>query len=268
MTQAIGAIRRAPDLQVALADLEDDVRRSTDPAAPGVRLSEERAANVAELIRLGHEYLALDPNGSVAEFASWLSSTLRGEDRDGGDAVDIVTFHAAKGLEWSIVHLAGLEEGYVPIHHAETTPRPLEEERRLLYVALTRARDELHCTWARSRTFGSRSAKRSPSPWLDVIAQTVGLAPQRTPRREGAAKARATSRLAAFRTRRPRPRAPGALRGAAGLAPPGREAGRRAGVRGVQRRDAGRGGHRRPGTRQELRSVSGIGPVEGRTIRR
>ena len=63
---------------------------------------------------------------------------MRDEDRAGGDSVDLVTFHAAKGLEWPVVHLAGLEEGLVPIHHADTED-DIDEERRLLYVALTRA---------------------------------------------------------------------------------------------------------------------------------
>ena len=262
VTQAIGAIRRAPDLQVALADLEDDVRRSTDPAAPGVRLSEERAANVRELIRLGHEYQALEPTGSVAAFASWLSSTLRGEDRDGGDAVDVATFHAAKGLEWPIVHLAGLEEGYVPIHHARDDPAALEEERRLLYVALTRARDELHCTWARSRTFGSRSAKRSPSPWLEIIAETVGLGPRRTPRREGAAKARATR--ASLRSGRD-DLEPEHLALFEALRAWRRQVAKQADVPAfVVFNDAtlAEVATRRPSTRQQLRSVSGIGPAK------
>src|SRR5690606_27022521 len=105
--------------------------------------------------------------------------------RAGGDAVEIVTFHAAKGLEWPVVHVAGLEDGFVPIHHARDDAAALDEERRLLYVALTRARDELHCSWARSRAFGSRSLNRSPSPWLDIIATAVGSGPVAVGRREG-----------------------------------------------------------------------------------
>jgi DNA helicase-2/ATP-dependent DNA helicase PcrA len=156
----------------------------------GPRLTDERLANLAELVRLGREYLALDPGAGVLAFLGWLNSTLRNEDRAGGNTVEIVTFHAAKGLEWSVVHVAGLEEGYVPIHHAETED-DLDEERRLLYVALTRARDELHCTWARKRAFGSRSMNRSPSPWLAAIETTVGVAPSQVDRKEGARRAHA-----------------------------------------------------------------------------
>ncbi|MHB1138109.1 MAG: ATP-dependent helicase [Microthrixaceae bacterium] len=228
--QAITTLRRATSLQTALGDLEDEVRRSapealgtieptagdgatgpagggaagvaTAPAAAPGGLSAERAANLVELVRLGREYLVLDPTGGTVGFVSWLTSALRGEDRHGGDSVEIVTFHAAKGLEWSIVHVAGLEEGFVPIHHAKDTPDDLEEERRLLYVALTRARDELHCTWARSRTFGSRSLQRKPSPWLGTIATTVGARAPEVPRADGVARARAA------RASLPRPGAP------------------------------------------------------------
>lgn len=192
---ALGQLRRASTLQMALGDLEADVLRASgagDGARPSTpRLTEDRAANLDELVRLGREYLELDPQGSVAAFLGWLSSTLKGEDRVGGDAVEIVTFHAAKGLEWSVVHVAGLEEGYVPIHHARDDEDDLDEERRLLYVALTRARDELHCSWARTRTFGSRTANRNPSPWLDVVRGAVGLPPERVDRRTGAKRARA-----------------------------------------------------------------------------
>ncbi|UDY36918.1 ATP-dependent helicase [Dermatobacter hominis] len=183
VTEALQVVRRAPSLDVALADLDHDV-------VGGDRLTEERAANVAEVVRLGREFLALEPSGDAPAFLAWLTTTLRDEDRGGGDAVDIVTFHAAKGLEWSVVHVAGLEEGYVPIHHAETTD-DVDEERRLLYVALTRARDELHCTWARKRTFGSRSMNRSPSPWVESIETTLGVAPTQVSRSKGAERARA-----------------------------------------------------------------------------
>ncbi|MGI9577307.1 MAG: 3'-5' exonuclease [Microthrixaceae bacterium] len=150
----------------------------TDDA--GSNYTEDRLANLAELVRLGREYLALDPSGGTAEFASWLRDTL--DDTDAaGDAVEIVTFHAAKGLEWPVVHIAGLEKGYVPIHHAEDDPDALEEERRLLYVAITRAREELHCSWAQRRAFGSRSLRRSASPWLDDIRRGLGDEPSRAP---------------------------------------------------------------------------------------
>jgi len=209
--EALGVVRRTSSLEVALADLEAEVlARSPQPqvvdltegpAGPpplddgagdgdAPRMTDERLANLAELVRLGREYRALDPGAGPPAFLGWLSSTLRNEDRAGGDSVEIVTFHAAKGLEWSVVHVAGLEEGYVPIHHADTDDQ-VDEERRLLYVALTRARDELHCTWARKRAFGSRSMNRSPSPWLAVIETTVGVAPARMSRQEGAKRASA-----------------------------------------------------------------------------
>jgi len=87
------------------------------------------------------------------------------------DAVELATFHRAKGLEWTWVAVVGIEDGYVPIVHA-TTPTALDEERRLLYVALTRAVEELHCSWARSRrTGGGRRAEREPSPWLAAVAR-------------------------------------------------------------------------------------------------
>ena len=221
--QAVSALRRASSLQMALGDLEEQVRRATpdqdepDGDAPEgapapataqttateapptdremrrsaeEQLTQERAANLAELVRLGREYLAIDPDGGIPGFLGWMTSALRGEDRSAGDAVELVTFHAAKGLEWPIVHLAGLEEGFVPIHHAKESDDDVDEERRLLYVALTRAREELHCTWARSREFGSRSLTRKPSPWLEIVASTVGMAPLQVDRKEGARRAR------------------------------------------------------------------------------
>ena len=92
---------------------------------------------------------------------------------NGADAVDVATFHAAKGLEWPIVHLAGLEQGLVPISRAQT-PDEVAEERRLLYVAITRAERELHCHWAAERAFGERTADRAPSPYLSAILSAAG----------------------------------------------------------------------------------------------
>ena len=76
--------------------------------------------------------------------------------------VELVTFHRAKGLEWQAVHVVGLESGLVPIVHA-ATPEALAEERRLLYVALTRAGRVLECSWARSRAMGSGPGHGAPA---------------------------------------------------------------------------------------------------------
>jgi DNA helicase-2/ATP-dependent DNA helicase PcrA len=96
-------------------------------------------------------------------------TTLRADTADTyRDAVELATFHAAKGLEWPVVFVVGLEQGLVPIGHADT-PAARAEERRLLYVALTRAEIELHCSWAERRTFASRALPRSPSPYLNTI---------------------------------------------------------------------------------------------------
>ncbi len=87
------------------------------------------------------------------------------------DAVELATFHRAKGLEWTSVMVVGLEDGFVPIIYAESDAAR-EEERRLLYVALTRASTDLHCSWSRARTMGhGQKVERQPSPWLAAVAR-------------------------------------------------------------------------------------------------
>ena len=107
------------------------------------------------------EYLRYDSSATAAGFVSWLEASLRSDPpRQVGDAVDVMTFHRAKGLEWRVVFVTGLEDGLVPIAHARS-PEAAAEERRLLYVACTRAMDDLRCSWAASDP--SQVAVRSAS---------------------------------------------------------------------------------------------------------
>ncbi len=179
-----------------------------------------RLANLAELLRLAEEYSAGDPSPTGSGFTTWLAATVRAEDSgSGGDAVEIATFHAAKGLEWPIVHVAGVEAGLVPIGHAKT-PEAEAEERRLLYVAITRAERELRLSWAEQRTFGTRTSSRSPSPYLSEIADVLAaMAAGVAPGDWRAPLARERERL---RNRRPGPRSSGGTKGgAAALTEPG-----------------------------------------------
>jgi DNA helicase-2/ATP-dependent DNA helicase PcrA len=139
---------------------------------------------LVRLADLADDFLATVPDGTVAALRTWLAA---GGNDDGGarDAVDVITFHAAKGLEWPVVVVAGFESGLVPHVGAGTAHRT--EEVRLAYVALSRATERLHVTWA-ARRIGK---DRSPSPWLNALAATaveVTIAPpitlHRSPRTE------------------------------------------------------------------------------------
>ena len=176
-----GNLLRQPEIGAALAHLRrlpasmPFVPRLVDlEEAAGDGGAEERLRNLELLVRLGREYAAIDAVASVDGFVAWLQAGDRSEFGGSGDAVELTTFHRAKGLEWPVVFVTGLERGLVPIGHA-TTPAAEAEERRLLYVALSRALDEVHCTWAERRTFGSRTVPRAPSPLLDPIQEAVAV---------------------------------------------------------------------------------------------
>ena len=100
------------------------------------------------------------------------------------DAVCVSTMHAAKGLEWPVVHVAGLEEGLVPVAGAERGGS-LDEEKRLLYVALTRARHHLHLSWAQRRDTPGQPAERRPCRWLASLAAAGAADPPGTSRWQG-----------------------------------------------------------------------------------
>jgi DNA helicase II / ATP-dependent DNA helicase PcrA len=161
---------RLNDLEELAGELRDEVEEGS--AGSGVP---ERIDQIEAVIRLAHEYLGVEPHGSTAGFLAWVHGAITSSSDEpdrAGDVVELATFHRAKGLEWPVVFVAGLERGYVPIGNADDAAGRAEEQ-RLLYVAVTRAERELHCSWAKSRTFGSRTTARSASYWLENIEAAI-----------------------------------------------------------------------------------------------
>jgi DNA helicase II / ATP-dependent DNA helicase PcrA len=266
------AVAGATTAGPSAADPSDDSPGGRSRAAhaqhtPGTEGADDRAANLEALQRLAQDFAALVPDPSVSAFESWLATSTGGDDRSTADAVEITTFHAAKGLEWPVVHLAGLEDGLVPIGHARAAADQAEE-RRLFYVAVTRAEEELHCTWAEERTFGTRTSARRRSPFVDE-AEAAGAF-------GGSAvvpsDASVAERLAARRARRSRRSAARTL--SSGLPESGLHTRLRA-WRSDQAKAARAPAYtvfnddtledlvtRRPATVDELLEVRGIGPVK------
>ncbi|MCD4525438.1 ATP-dependent DNA helicase UvrD2 [Nocardioides sp. cx-173] len=104
------------------------------------------------------------------------------------EGVTLATFHAAKGLEWDSVFLCGLQDGTLPIVYADT-PAAIEEERRLLYVGMTRARVDLALSWAQARNPG-QAARRKPSRFLDPLLPDAVRSEPATARRSRVANCR------------------------------------------------------------------------------
>ncbi|HEX2738237.1 MAG TPA: 3'-5' exonuclease, partial [Acidimicrobiia bacterium] len=175
-----GNFLERPEVRAALDTLRKTAKAApamsfgehlADLAADALELPEERREHVDALVRLGREYLLAEGGaGSLDGFVGYLGTALRGDTSVvAGDAVELLTFHRAKGLEFHTVFVTGLERGFVPISHADTAAE-LSEERRLLYVALSRAERELHLSWSEERTMGLRTMKRTASPYLEAIA--------------------------------------------------------------------------------------------------
>ncbi|HYA67364.1 MAG TPA: 3'-5' exonuclease, partial [Acidimicrobiales bacterium] len=168
--EAVRALRRFPTgaaLRPALTDVAE-----TLGAAGSVP---------ASVWRLADEYAVEEPEPAVGGFLAWLAATVgpvsdeppeAGATPSPAGEVVLSTFHRAKGLEWPAVAIVGLEDGLVPIAYA-TTPGALDEERRLLYVAITRAERDLWCSWAASRTVSGHQRGRDPSPYLAALLDSA-----------------------------------------------------------------------------------------------
>jgi DNA helicase-2/ATP-dependent DNA helicase PcrA len=139
----------------------------------------ERMENVRELVAAAAAWSdeTAEPEDGASPLERFLTSAAlaTSEDTVGGDpeGVSLLTVHAAKGLEWPVVVLAGLEDGLLPLSRSLETTEGVEEERRLAYVGVTRARDRLYLTWARSRRRGGQLMPGRASRFLDALPADI-----------------------------------------------------------------------------------------------
>jgi DNA helicase-2/ATP-dependent DNA helicase PcrA len=160
------------DAPAGLGEAAADVLRAGlnwSPESPpaGAGATRERWESLAALHRLAVDLGRTDPTAGLRELVTELEERATAQHAPSVDGVTLASLHAAKGLEWDAVFLVGLVDGTMPLIHADT-PDQVEEERRLLYVGVTRAREHLHLSWALSRSPGGRGSRR-PSRFLDGL---------------------------------------------------------------------------------------------------
>jgi DNA helicase-2/ATP-dependent DNA helicase PcrA len=130
-------------------------------------MARDRWESLAALAQLADDFFAAAPHATVTDLAADLALRSQTGQAPATTGVTLASLHAAKGLEWDAVFLPGLTDGTEPIVYAQTS-EAIEEERRLLYVGVTRARERVMLSWALARSPGGRAA-RQPSRFLDGI---------------------------------------------------------------------------------------------------
>jgi len=179
-----------PEVREAGMLLRGAARASTDPADAGDTIPQQvravlssrgwaseppagsgavrdRWESLAALVRLSEDFAEARPEATLGDFVGELDERAGAQHAPTVEGVTLASLHAAKGLEWDAVFVVGLTEGTLPITYAKTDEQ-VEEERRLLYVGVTRARMHLGLSWALSRSPGGRGGRR-PSRFLDGL---------------------------------------------------------------------------------------------------
>jgi DNA helicase-2/ATP-dependent DNA helicase PcrA len=131
---------------------------------------QDRLANIEELITAAHQFVAEDDSRTIADFLEniTLASDVDGWDEK-QDCVSVMTLHAAKGLEFPVVYMVAVEQGLLPHERSLASSEDLEEERRLAFVGITRAKEELYLSHCRLREFRGQTLYAVPSMFLDEL---------------------------------------------------------------------------------------------------
>lgn len=155
---ANGWVGEGADLTSTVREVLGTVGLTKEPPAGGN--AREKWESLLALVELAEELAGVSEGAGLVEFVAELGRRADAQHPPKVEGVTLASLHAAKGLEWDAVFLVGLAEGTLPIQHAEDDAG-IEEERRLFYVGVTRARELLWLSWALSRSPGGRNRRRS-----------------------------------------------------------------------------------------------------------
>ena len=136
---------------------------------------ENDLANIDEFVASVDDFSRLNPNATLSEYLSTVTLYSDTDEMDESDYVTLATIHSVKGLEFRAVFISGLEDGIMPSSRAESEGRELEEERRLMYVAITRAEERLYLTRAKERNLYGRRERTAMSRFLKELAPRLGI---------------------------------------------------------------------------------------------
>jgi DNA helicase-2/ATP-dependent DNA helicase PcrA len=191
---ATRSLKNLQEFARLLADLRDVVESGAEPAeileavlgrtgyldelaAEGSIEAEGRAENLGELVGVAREFRERVPDGTLAEFLEQVSLVADADsvptDEGGQGVVTLMTLHSAKGLEFPVVFLTGLEDGVFPHLRTLGDAAELEEERRLAYVGITRARQRLYLTRAQVRSAYGQTSYNPPSRFLEEVPDAL-----------------------------------------------------------------------------------------------
>jgi DNA helicase-2/ATP-dependent DNA helicase PcrA len=172
--EGVTRIRGAARAGGATGVLGDEVRGILSAAGwaaerpQGSGAVRERWESLAALVTLADE----NPQWDLPAFVTELDHRSEAQHAPAADAVTLSSLHSAKGLEWQVVFIVGCSDGLLPLSNADS-PDEIEEERRLLYVGMTRAKSYLHLSWARARQPGGRE-NREFSKFLITLRDSTG----------------------------------------------------------------------------------------------
>ncbi|HEY0804163.1 MAG TPA: ATP-dependent DNA helicase UvrD2 [Pseudonocardiaceae bacterium] len=174
--QAMIALRQAADephtddLPGTIRALLEPLGLSADPPAGGA--TRQRWESLLALVELAEELASAVPDADLPRYLGELDQRAEAQHPPTVEGVTLASLHAAKGLEWQAVFLVGLVDGTLPIQHADDDQAAIEEERRLLYVGVTRAKEHLWLSWSLSRAPGGRRGRRRSRFLYGLIPDT------------------------------------------------------------------------------------------------